>query len=297
MAAPVSRDYHASHMDARTRGRLLLSLRGEQAIGLQFADARPVDPPPDAAEPAPPAVSLPLPRPVAAVAPPLTAGAVTPVLFGGGSVGPEALLGGTSLPADQRRVTLQLLDENEVKGCPKCRLSTTRTQTVFGEGDPEAAIFFVGEGPGETEDQTGRPFVGRAGQLLDKMIAGMGLAREQVYIANVCKCRPPGNRVPAPDEAAACLPYLVRQIEVVRPKVIVTLGLTAAKYMLGDNKLAMGKIRGQWTAWRGVRLMPTFHPAYVLRTPTPAVKGAVWADLKLVLAEVGLPVPPPRRGP
>ncbi len=276
-------------MDDRTRSRLLLSLRSEAAMGLNFVDAPAADPPPAGAEVAAPAQPhAPRPAAITPVTRPAPAAAAAALFAPAASAD---VLGGTSLPAEQRRLTLKLLDENEVKGCPKCRLSETRTQTVFGEGDPEAAIFFVGEGPGENEDLTGRPFVGRAGQLLDKMIAGMGLAREQVYIANVCKCRPPGNRVPAPDEAAACMPYLVKQVEVVRPKVIVTLGLTAAKYMLGDNKLAMGKIRGQWHAWRGVRLMPTFHPAYVLRTPTPAVRRAVWDDLKLVLAEVGLSVP------
>ena len=261
-----------------------MSLRSEAALGLQFVDAPAVDvaATPDEADDAPP-------TPIAPLAPQRAKAAVAALFAEAPAV--AASLGGSALPVDQRRLALKLLDDNEVKGCPKCRLSTTRTQTVFGEGDPEAAIFFVGEGPGENEDLTGRPFVGRAGQLLDKMIAGMGLAREQVFIANVCKCRPPDNRVPAPDEAAACMPYLVRQIETVRPKVIVTLGLTAAKYMLGDNKLAMGKIRGQWTQWRGVKLMPTFHPAYVLRTPTPVVKRAVWDDLKAVLAEVGLSVP------
>ena len=274
----------------------MLSLRSEQALGLQFTgatsiDASAVEPAVDDANhsslPSVPPASPPTPR----------APATPPTVLFTSSASVDAVLGGSSLPVERRRLALQLLDENQVKACPKCRLSETRTQTVFGEGDPEAAIFFVGEGPGETEDQTGRPFVGRAGQLLDKMIAGMGLTREQVYIANVCKCRPPGNRVPAPDEAAACLPYLVRQIEVVRPLVIVTLGLTAAKYMLGDNKLAMGKIRGQWFAWRGVRLMPTFHPSYVLRSYTEATRKAVWDDLKAVMVEVGLAVPKARRNP
>ena len=273
-------------MDDRARARVLMSLRSEAALGLQFVDAPAMDAAVEAADDPPPAVT---PRAVATPKPRAVAAAPAALFVTPDS--PAAALGGESLPLEQRRLTLKLLDDNEVKGCPKCRLSETRTQTVFGEGDPEASIFFVGEGPGENEDQTGRPFVGRAGQLLDKMIAGMGLAREQVYIGNVCKCRPPGNRVPAPDEAAACMPYLVRQLETVRPKVIVTLGLTAAKYMLGDNKLAMGKIRGQWTSWRGVKLMPTFHPAYVLRTPTPVVKRAVWDDLKAVLTEVGLAVP------
>ena len=271
-----------------------MSLRSETALGLQFTDAPALDAPmPEVANDSSPAAATRAAPVTPRVQPagPRPAVAATPAALFVPADAPAVPLGGTSLPLEQRRLTLQLLDENEVRGCPKCRLSTTRTQTVFGEGDPQASIFFVGEGPGENEDLTGRPFVGRAGQLLDKMIAGMGLAREQVYIGNVCKCRPPGNRVPAPDEAAACMPYLVRQLETVRPTVIVTLGLTAAKYMLGDNKLAMGKIRGQWTAWRGVRLMPTFHPAYVLRSPTPAVKRAVWDDLKLVLTAVGLPVP------
>ena len=265
-------------------------------MGLNFIDAPAMDvaAPESADDPTPAATPHPT-LPVALPPRPHAPSIAPPALFVTTPAGEAATLGGVSLPVEQRRVALRTLDDTEVKGCTQCRLSETRTQTVFGEGDPAAAIFFVGEGPGETEDQTGRPFVGRAGQLLDKMIAGMGLAREQVFIANVCKCRPPGNRVPALDEAAACMPYLVRQIEVVRPQVIVTLGLTAAKYMLGDNKLAMGRIRGQWHAWRGIRLMPTFHPSYVLRTYTEATRKAVWDDLKAVMAEVGLVAPKARR--
>jgi DNA polymerase len=180
------------------------------------------------------------------------------------------------------------MDETEVRGCVKCRLCEKRTHTVFGEGDPDAAIFFIGEGPGENEDLTGRPFVGRAGELLTKMIGGMGLKREQVYIGNIVKCRPPGNRVPMPDEVETCTPYLVRQLEIIRPKVIVTLGLPAARYMLGESKLGMGKIRGRWHSWRGIKLMPTYHPSYVLRTYTEQVRGMVWSDLKQVMSEVGL---------
>lgn len=185
---------------------------------------------------------------------------------------------------------LAALDAEEVKGCTKCRLSETRTNTVFGEGDPDAAIFFVGEGPGETEDQTGRPFVGRSGQLLDKMIGSMGLTREQVFIANIVKCRPPQNRVPGADEVATCTPYLLRQLEIVRPRVIVTLGLPATSYML-RLKLPMGQMRGQWHSWRGIKLMPTFHPSYVLRKYTEEVRAAVWSDLKQVLLELGMSVP------
>jgi uracil-DNA glycosylase family 4 len=194
------------------------------------------------------------------------------------------------LAIEEKRKRLIALDNNEVRGCTKCRLCETRTNTVFGEGDPDAQIFFVGEGPGENEDLSGRPFVGRAGELLNKWIAAMGLRREEVFIANIVKCRPPDNRVPAPDEVATCTPYLVRQLEIVRPKVIITVGLPSAKYMLRSN-LSMGKLRGNWYNWRGIKLMPTYHPAYVLRQYTVETRSAVWNDLKKVMAELGLPVP------
>ncbi len=197
------------------------------------------------------------------------------------------------LPREQKNSLLSGMDEKEVKVCTRCRLCESRKHTVFGEGDADAKIFFIGEGPGENEDLQGRPFVGRAGQLLDKMIAAMGLQRGQVYIANIVKCRPPQNRTPAPDEVETCTPYLVRQLEIIRPKVIVTLGLPASKYML-DSKLSMGKLRGQWHAWRGIKLMATFHPAFLLRSYTEENRAAVWSDLQKVMAEVGLPAP--RRG-
>jgi uracil-DNA glycosylase len=201
----------------------------------------------------------------------------------------EALMGEVlSRPEKIERVGR--LDADDVKGCTLCRLCETRKNTVFGEGDPDAKIVFIGEGPGENEDLQGRPFVGRAGELLNKMIAGMGLRREQVFIVNIVKCRPPENRVPAPDEVDTCTPYLVRQLEIIRPRVIVTLGLPSAKYML-QSKLTMGKLRGQWHNWRGIKLMPTFHPAYLLRSYTEENRGLVWSDLKQVMAEVGLPVP------
>ena len=194
------------------------------------------------------------------------------------------------LTTDDKRSRLAALDDKEVRGCTKCRLCEARTNTVFGEGDADAHIFFIGEGPGETEDLTGRPFVGRAGEMLNKWIAAMGLKREQVWIANIVKCRPPNNRVPAPDEVATCTPYLQRQIEIIRPKVIVTLGLPSAKYMLQSN-LSMGRLRGQWHEWRGIKLMPTFHPAYVLRSYNEETRAAVWSDLKKVMAELNLPLP------
>lgn len=190
-------------------------------------------------------------------------------------------------PRNRRIELLTALDDNEVRGCTKCDLSENRTHTVFGEGDPEAELFFIGEGPGENEDLTGRPFVGKAGGLLDKMIAGMGLDREDVYIANVVKCRPPGNRMPTAGEVATCTPYLHKQLDWIRPKVIVTLGLPATRHLLGLN-LPMGKMRGQWHEWRGLRVMPTYHPAYLLRSYTEANRRAVWGDLQEVMKMLDL---------
>ena len=195
-----------------------------------------------------------------------------------------------ALSREQRIAALAALDESQVRGCTLCRLCEQRTQTVFGEGDPEARLFFIGEGPGETEDRTGRPFVGRAGELLTKMIAGMGLTRQQVYIANIVKCRPPGNRVPSPDEIASCTPYLERQLEIIRPQVIVTLGLPATRHMLQVTS-SMGRLRGNWHEWRGIKLMPTFHPSYILRVDSRETKALVWSDLKQVMVELGLPIP------
>jgi DNA polymerase len=289
-------------MDGATRNRLKLWLRSEKALGLRVvavgaaAGTEEAGAPPSADECAVEdcgEAKQAAPEPLAPVVQPPTARG------GGGPYGatdlfaPAADQPGFSAPhlsRDEKRARLVALDENEVRGCTKCRLCETRTQTVFGEGDPDARIFFIGEGPGENEDLTGRPFVGRAGEMLNKWIAAMGLKREQVMIANIVKCRPPGNRVPAPDEVATCTPYLQRQLEVVRPKVIVTLGLPSAKYMLQSNS-KMGRLRGQWHEWRGIRLMPTFHPAYVLRSYTNEVRAAVWDDLKKVMAEVGLPLP------
>ena len=151
---------------------------------------------------------------------------------------------------------------------------------VFGEGDPRAAVLFVGEGPGAEEDRTGRPFVGQAGRLLDQMIFAMGFERHEVYIANVVKCRPPGNRDPKDDEVAACAAYLDRQIELIQPTVIVALGKPASRRLTGTNK-PMGALRGRWSSYRGIPLMPVFHPAYLLRQPK--LKREAWDDLKLVM--------------
>jgi DNA polymerase len=156
---------------------------------------------------------------------------------------------------------------------------------VFGAGDPCARLMFIGEAPGEEEDQKGEPFVGAAGQLLDRMIRAMGLEREEVYIANIVKCRPPGNRNPEPREIVSCLPYLRRQIEVVLPEVICALGRVAARTIL-DTQLSIGRLRGRFAEYLGIPVLPTFHPAYLLRTPED--KRLCWQDLKMVCQRLGL---------
>lgn len=189
-----------------------------------------------------------------------------------------------SAPTPPGRELLDAIRE-DLGDCRRCKLAVGRTRLVFGEGNPEARLMFVGEGPGADEDRSGRPFVGAAGQLLDKMIAAMGLRREDVYIANVVKCRPPKNRDPAPDEATTCLPFLHRQIQSVKPEVVVTLGKPAARWLLGHEG-PISRIRGQWQHWEGFPVMPTFHPAFLLREPSQ--KKAAWADLQAVMRRLGL---------
>jgi uracil-DNA glycosylase family 4 len=172
--------------------------------------------------------------------------------------------------------------------CTRCKLHKGRNKLVFGDGNPKAQLVFVGEGPGADEDMQGLPFVGRAGKLLTQMIEAMGLQRRDVYICNVVKCRPPENRAPEPDEVATCSPYLLRQIDVIHPKVIVCLGAVAAKTLLNTTR-GISSFRGEWLDWRGHKLMATYHPAYLLRNP-PA-KADVWKDLQKVMAELGLALP------
>jgi uracil-DNA glycosylase family 4 len=169
--------------------------------------------------------------------------------------------------------------------CQRCKLCSGRKNIVFGVGNPRARLVFVGEGPGAEEDSQGIPFVGAAGQLLTKMIQAMGLTRDEVYICNVVKCRPPGNRNPEPDEISACQPFLEGQLRAIAPEVIVTLGKFAAQTLLRTDT-AITRLRGQWREYLGVPLMPTFHPAYLLRNP--AEKKAAWADLKAVIARLKL---------
>jgi DNA polymerase len=182
--------------------------------------------------------------------------------------------------------------EAEIRSCQKCPLHATRTQTVFARGNPEAELCFIGEGPGADEDEQGFPFVGKAGQLLDRMIVAMGFSRDDVYVCNIVKCRPPQNRKPEPAEMKACSSYLREQLELVGPKVIVGLGATAVEGLIGMSG-GITQIRGQWKLYRGIPLMPTFHPAYLLRTPS--AKREVWSDLQAVLKQLGRPVPPAGR--
>ncbi|MGA9423993.1 MAG: uracil-DNA glycosylase [Terracidiphilus sp.] len=179
---------------------------------------------------------------------------------------------------------LKLIRE-EIGDCTRCALHKGRHTIVFADGSPEARLMFVGEGPGADEDAQGLPFVGRAGQLLNNMIAAMGLKREEVYIANIVKCRPPGNRTPEPDEANTCVQFLNQQIEVVGPEVIVALGATAATYLLGQRQPLAG-LRGRVHQFRGAKLIVTYHPAFLLRDPRQ--KKEAWADLQIAMRELGL---------
>jgi uracil-DNA glycosylase len=190
-----------------------------------------------------------------------------------------------SLPRVDNDTLLNIRED--IGDCTRCPLHKKRKHIVFADGNPNAVLVFVGEGPGADEDATGIPFVGRAGKLLTQMIEAMGLQRKDVYICNVVKCRPPENRPPEPDEVTTCSPYLVRQLEVVNPKVIVCLGATAAKTLL-ETDMGISKFRGQWLDFRGKKLLATYHPAYLLRNP--AAKSEVWKDLQKVMAELGLEV-------
>jgi len=187
-------------------------------------------------------------------------------------------------PMADQTVEKLLRISNELTGCTRCRLHRGRTNLVFGEGSAESGLVFVGEGPGFDEDRQGRPFVGRAGKLLDKMILAIGLERTQVYICNVVKCRPPENRTPQPDETGACSPFLFRQIEALSPRVICALGLSAAQTLLGGTR-PLSQLRGTVQFWRGIPLICTYHPAYLLRSPSQ--KSAAWQDLKEVIKLLG----------
>ena len=193
--------------------------------------------------------------------------------------------------AGKQPETLEELREIVLQ-CQKCPLAPTRHTVVFGEGNPHARLMFVGEGPGEQEDLQGRPFVGPAGQLLDRMILAMQFTREEVYIANVVKCRPPHNRNPEPEEADACRGYLARQIELIQPEVIVVLGAVAARFLL-QRREGITRLRGHWLGYNGIPVMPTFHPSYLLRDPSG--KRLAWSDLQQVMKVFGKVYRPAQR--
>ncbi len=196
---------------------------------------------------------------------------------------PEVRVGVADRPA------ALLAIREEIGDCTRCPLAYAgRRKIVYGDGDAAARLMFVGEGPGADEDASGLPFVGKAGQLLNNMIGAMGLRREQVYIANIVKCRPPANRVPEPVEANTCSQFLLRQMDVVQPEVVVALGSTAATYLLGA-KQSLSSLRGRWHEVRGAKLLVTYHPAFLLRDPRQ--KGEAWKDLQIVMAELGLKAP------
>ena len=287
-----------AHLDQSVREALEVRLRFYRDLGLTEFYRRPVDPSlqvsleelqnPGTAEPV---VSLPmgvasdasdgsLPLPSFQQEHPISALKTVSAL-------PQI---GAAIPAADRVAALQMI-RDEIGDCTRCPLHKGRNKIVFADGSPNARLMFVGEGPGADEDAQGLPFVGRAGQLLNNMIAAMGLKREEVYIANVVKCRPPGNRTPEPEEANTCSPFLFRQIDVVRPQVLVALGATAATYLLGHRQPLAG-LRGRVHAVRGTQLIVTYHPAYLLRDPRQ--KKEAWADLQIAMRELGLQ--PPGRG-
>jgi DNA polymerase len=302
--------------DGAIKNRLSLWLRSEQALGLAAVAGVRVgsQPPPPPSSPVivKPDTSAPvaMAQPARPTAPPRESSPPKSTdLFGA-----EQSSDGRHVPAssslsvidepfapaelspDDKARSLRELNESSVMNCVKCGLHSTRTMTVFGEGNADADLAFVGEGPGRDEDASGRPFVGRAGQKLDEMIRAMGLRREQVYICNIVKCRahlpgpPPKDRPPSDEEVAACSPYLIRQLDIVRPRVIVTLGLPSTRFLL-KSKESMTRMRGKWHNWRGIKVMPTWHPAYVLRNYTAQTRAEVWDDLKKVMAELNLPIP------
>jgi len=226
-------------------------------------------------------VSTPAPTPVkpAAVAKPLATPVPVPLLAASCAV-PASI---SDAPDSLDKIAAQIAT------CRACGLCEARRNTVPGEGNPQPELLFVGEGPGADEDATGRPFVGAAGQLLTKMIIAMGFKREDVFIANIVKCRPPGNRTPEPAEVAACLGYLRRQIALLKPKVICALGNTPLRALMGDDSLGITRMRGQKLQFEGITLIPTFHPSYLLRNEE--AKKPCWEDLKTVLKELGRELP------
>jgi DNA polymerase len=266
-------------------------LKYYRALGFTHLYARAVSAPPqDLQREEQPSAASPSAAPVTETAPrrpePDDSAVGLPPVDTGGTVG--GISGGTLFDSVAPRETLETIRE-DLGDCRRCKLAGGRKTIVFGSGNPKAELLFVGEGPGADEDEQGLPFVGRAGQLLTQMIEkGMKIPRPDVYICNVVKCRPPGNRKPEKDEVAACRQFVERQIDAVRPRVIVVLGATAVETLLGLHQ-SMGSLRGRWQEFHGIPLMITYHPAYLLRDPNR--KPEAWEDLKKVIALLDAPAP------
>jgi DNA polymerase len=242
--------------------------------------------PPPRVQPAASAAKPPRAKPTAPVPPAPAPG--EPVAVGESLFEKRIERSGSHSP-EEKRAMLDAIAE-QIAHCTQCPLHEGRRNTVPGEGNPDARLLFIGEGPGEQEDLQGRPFVGRAGHLLDRMILAMGLQREDVFIGNIIKCRPPENRAPSLIEAETCIPYLEQQIEVIAPEVIVALGATAAKFLL-NTRQGINKLRATWHSYRGIPVMPTYHPAYLLRAYTKENRRKVWDDLLKVCTKLGLTPP------
>ena len=269
-------DYLAFEID---EGRATVECSPELVVGLRVsrrASTRFVSAPRLAVSPRPAPTARPLTAPLADTSPPPA---------------PVEHVRRVRLPEEEVKTGLDAVAK-KARACRLCDLHKERTQAVPGQGNPAPDILFIGEAPGADEDEQGLAFVGAAGQLLTRMIVAMGYTRDEVFIANIAKCRPPKNRQPLPEEMAACLPYLKEQIRLLAPKTIVALGATAVKGLLNPDE-GITKLRGKWRTFEGIPLMPTFHPAYLLRNP-PA-KHEVWADLRAVLTRLGRR-PPPRTG-
>jgi uracil-DNA glycosylase len=265
-------------MTPETRAKIEAWLRYHEDLGVSSFYLDRLSTPDAGAEVLQPVAAAPVPPPALSSRSVSSGPAASPVL---------SVLQAPSLFDSIERVEGDTLERirADIGDCTRCRLHKQRMNIVFGVGNPKAELVFVGEGPGHDEDVQGIPFVGRAGKLLTQIIEAMGLTRDDVYICNVVKCRPPENRLQERDEIATCSPFLFRQIAAISPKVIVCLGGCAAQTMLSTNQ-SMARIRGQWFDYRGSRLIATYHPAYLLRNP--AAKGEVWNDLKKVMAHLGL---------
>ncbi len=292
-------------MDDRLRILTLQNAETSRLMGVEYVPMYRTDEPDEPALAAPPQMAQPTPAPVAAPMPRVGAIAEVKPAQKVAALQPTLLASAKSpfatptCPAEvasartpeQEQAALDSLRARYETDAPHKHFKTDHHSIVWGEGDPRARLMFIGEAPGEEEDKTGRPFVGKAGQLLNKMIAGMGLKREQVYIANVLKTRPPGNATPTTQEAEACAPYLFEQIAIVGPEAIVTLGLPATRLLLATIA-NMGELRGRWSEFRcadgrKIPVMPTYHPAYLLRSYTDENRAKVWSDLKLVMGKLG----------